>query len=120
MFKVRRPVIGTKNGHHIKTGGGLCQVVLRQILHGNPTDLDLFSCGNGLGGMTEPIILSGFNLDKDKGLGNGQKSCPTTLLGDNVNLSVMIPIIALNNTIPGILKILRGQIFTPLPENGSP
>jgi len=74
MFKARRPVIGTKNGHHIKTGCGLCQVVLRQILHGDPADLELFSGGNGLGGMTEPIILSGFNLNKDKGLGNGSKS----------------------------------------------
>ncbi len=120
MFKARRPVIGTKNGHHIKTGGRLCQIVLRQIFHGDPTDLELFSGSNGLGGMTEPIILSGFNLNKDKGLGNGKKSSPPTLLGDNINFPVTIPVIPLNNAIPGFLKVPRGQIFTPLPENRSP
>jgi len=112
-FYTWRPITREKNGHHIKTGGGLCQVVARQILHGDPADLKLFPHGDGLGGMTEPVILSGFHLNKNKDLRGGCKNRPFRLLGDNINFSVMIPVIPLKNAISGILKVLHRQVFTP-------
>ena len=40
--------------------------------------------------MAEPIILSGFDLDKDQGL-----DLPANLQSNNINLTVIIPIISL-------------------------
>jgi len=110
-----RAVIWEDNGHHIKAGSNFCQVVFCQIIQGHFADLDLFFSGDGLTGVAEQGILSGFDLDKNQGLG---------LLGnresDNINFPVMIPVISFYDAISCIQKVGCGQLFTPLTKNISP
>ena len=110
-----RAVIWEDNSHHIKAGSNFCQVVLFQIIQGYLADLELLFAGDGLTGMAEQGVLSGFDLDKNEGLGLLRQR-----ERDYINFPVMIPVISLNDAIPCIQKVGCGQIFSPLTKNISP